>query len=86
MVYKILNGHVILESELLPKFKNHPPMRECNYATVGRKNQLKEPQPNLQITENTFFFAIPKIWNQRVSEKQAEAPSVDNFKQYFDKE
>ena len=80
MVYKILNGHVILESEMLPKFNNVRPIRECNAPTVGHEYHLKEPPEGLQTTQNTFFFSIPKIWNQKVTEEQARAPSVDAFK------
>ena len=69
MAYKILNGHVILNSELLPKYQNPRPMRECNFATVGPKYQLMEKQSRLKVTESTFFYSIPTIWNQRVSER-----------------
>ena len=85
MAYKILNGNVILEPEMLPKFR-HSKMRICNSAPVGYQNQLIEPQATLHVTESTFFYSIPEIWNQRVTEKQAKSPSVDAFKAYFDKE
>ena len=86
MAYKILNGHVILNPDLLPKFQNQRPMRECNFATVGPKYQLMETQSRLKVTESTFFYAIPPIWNEMVLEKQAEAPSIDAFKKHFDKD
>ena len=85
MAYKILNGLVILEPDMLPKFR-HSKMRSCNSAPVGYQNQLIEPQATLHVTESTFFYSIPEIWNQRVTEQQAKSPSVDAFKAYFDKE
>ena len=84
MVYKILNGHVILDSEMLPKFKNDKP-RQCNFPTVGRKNQLIEPPIGLHVTKSTFFYSIQKIWNSKVTKAQAEAPSIDAFKNYMKK-
>ena len=78
MAYKIINGHVILEPNMLPK--NQRPMRECNAANVGKENQLIESSGRLQVIENTFFYFIPKIWNQRVTPAQAKAPSIDAFK------
>ena len=84
MVYKILNGHVILDSEMLPKFKNDKP-RQCNLPTVGLKNQLIEPPIGLHVTKSTFFYSIQKIWNSKVTEAQAEAPSIDAFKNYMKK-
>ena len=83
MAYKIINGYVILESNLLPKFKNYGPLRQCNSANVGYANQLIEPVARLQIIEHTFFYSVPKIWNQTVRPAQAEAPSVDAFKGHF---
>ena len=44
MVYKILNGHVILEPEMLPKVL-HKRSRKCNSETVGYEKELIEPQP-----------------------------------------
>ena len=84
MVYKILNGHVILEPEMLPKYHHERP-RKCNSVPVGYENELTEPQARLQIVEPTFFYSIPALWNQHVSERQAKSPSVDTFKTYFDK-
>ena len=82
MAYKILNEKVILESNLLPKFLTTRP-RQCQSANVGLENQLVEPQPRLQVTGHTFFYSIPTIWNQRISKQQANAPSVDSFKNHF---
>ena len=83
MAYKIINGYVILDSNLLPKFKNFGPLRQCNSANVGYANQLIEPSAILQIIEHTFFYSVPKTWNETVSPAQAQAPSVDAFKGHF---
>ena len=83
MAYKIINNHVILDPGMLPKFKTHRPLRQCKAAQVGMKNQLEEPQSRLKVTGTTFFYEVPKLWNQRVSPAQAEAVSVDSFKKYF---
>ena len=80
MAYKILNGHVILEQSLMPKLKYQRPMRQCNGVKVGSANQLVEPQSRLDVTGSTFFFATPKLWNNLVTPSQANAPSVDAFK------
>ena len=53
MAYKIINGHVILEPTMLPKFDNHRPLRQCNGVKVGSKNQLAEPQSRLEVTGST---------------------------------
>ena len=82
MAYKIINGHVILEPNMLPKV-NKQKQRECNIPNVGIDNQLLEPPPKLKITDKTFFNSIPKIWNDRVKPSQAKAPSVDAFKEHF---
>ena len=83
MVYKILNGQVILKPNMLPKSNLKPTLRQCNASNVGIDDQLVEPSSRLQITENTFFYSIQKIWNQRVTPTQAKAPSVDAFKKHF---
>ena len=83
MAYKIVNGHVILDSEMLPKMQYQRPTRICNETKVGYENQLVEPTSTLDVAKTTFFFATPNIWNNCVSSLQAEAPSVDAFKQHF---
>ena len=83
MAYKIINGHVILESNLLPKINTNRPQRQCNFANVGKEHQLSEPSARLQVTQNTFFYHIPKIWNKLVTPDQAKAPSVEAFRTYF---
>ena len=85
MAYKIINGHVILEPNMMPKLNLKRPIRECNEAKVGLKNQLMEPQSRLDITKNTFFYATPKLWNENVTPSQAAAPSADAFKAHFKK-
>ena len=83
MAYKILNEKVILEQNMLPKMKFQRLRRQCNESRVGAQNQLVEPQPRLDVTASTFFYSIPKIWNNSVTPKQANAPSVDAFKTHF---
>ena len=77
MAYKIINGYVILDSNLLPKARNTGRQRECNAPKVGIDNQLIEPPPGLKTTSKTFFYSVPKL------SEQAEAPSVDAFKEHF---
>ena len=79
----IINGHVIVESEMLPKVHYKRPTRICNEVKVGYLNQLVEPSSRLDVVENTFFFATPKLWNNCVSPLQANAPSVDAFRNHF---
>ena len=80
MAYKIINGHVILESSLLPKFNYQRPVRECNGVKVGAENQLAEPPSRLDVTGSTFFYSTPKLWNNLLTPSQTNAPSVDAFK------
>ena len=67
MAYKIINNAVILDPNMLPKFTDNHKQRQCNAPNVGKENQLIEPRPTLQTTSKTFFYSIPKIWNQRVT-------------------
>ena len=84
MAYKIINGKVILDPNMLPKIRNtRQPHRECNTAKVGIENQLFEPASELKMAAKTFFYSIPKIWNQSVTPLQAKAPSVDAFREHF---
>lgn len=53
------------------------------FGKVGIENQLLEPQARLKSNQNTLFYSIPKIWNQKVTPEQAKVPSVDAFKQHF---
>ena len=85
MVYKIINDKVILESEMLPKFSAKQPIRPCNEAKVGFKNQLAVPPNRIDITGHTFFYNAPRVWNNTISENQANAPSIDAFKNHFKK-
>ena len=84
MAFKIINNCVILEPQMLPKVYNARP-RHCNNTKVGFKNQLFEPQARLDVVDNTFFYATPKLWNQNISQLQASANSVDKFKNHFKK-
>ena len=83
MAYKILNDHVILDAEMLPKFYSERPSRKCNNVNVGPKNQLLEQKSRLDVTERTFFYETPKLWNRLVTPLQANAPSIDAFKKHF---
>ena len=85
MAYKIINGHVILKPDMLPKYKSSRSQRHCNASNVGYSNKLVEPTSVLQSTEKTFFYSVQKMWNHRVTPSQARAPSVDAFKQHFKK-
>ena len=83
MAYKIINENLILEPNMLPKATNNGKQRKCNETKVGIENQLLEPVPKLLTSSKTFFYSIPKLWNQMISPSQAKAPSVDAFKQHF---
>ena len=85
MAYKIINGKVILDSNLLPRVFSQRPMRQCNFAKVGNEYQLKEPSPRLQVTKNTFFYSVPEMWNHLVTPAQAKAPSIEAFKAHMSK-
>ena len=85
MAYKILNGDLILEPDLMPKMQFQRPIRGCNQPKVGSDNELKEPQSDLDVAGKTFFYATPRIWNHTISSSQANAPSVEAFKRYFKK-
>ena len=57
--------------------------RKCNEVRVGTENQLLEPPSRLDVTGHTFFYTTPKLWNNNVTPKQANAPSIDSFRRYF---
>ena len=86
MTYKILNGHVILAPEMMPRVEYQRPYRQCNEDRVGYQNKLVEPSSRTDVAKNTFFFATPKLWNNCISSEQANAPSVDAFKHHFKKQ
>ena len=85
MAYKIINGHVILDPKTMPNLEYQHLSRKCNESKVGYHNQLVEPPCTIEVAQKTFFFATPKLWNDSVSPLQANAPSVDAFKQHFKK-
>ena len=82
MAYNIINNKVILDPSLLPKSAR--PLRKCN-GNTNLKHQLQEHIPRLEVTGKTFFLSIPRLWNQRVTETQASATSIDAFKRHFNK-
>ena len=77
--------HVILDHNMMPKVEYQRPTRKFNEVKAGYENQLFEPSSRIEVAKNTFFFATPKLWNNIVTSKQANAPSVDAFKQHFKK-
>ena len=79
MAYKILNGNVILESEMLPKSNSKQPSRKCKGVKFP-ECELIEPFSKLDNVQTTFFYAVPKLWNKTVTEALAKAPSTDAFK------
>ena len=81
MAYKIINDKVILSSNMLPRPIR--PLRNCNVGSVGTENQLFEPISRLKTVEKTFFYQVPKLWNNIVTREQASAPSLDSFKNQF---
>ena len=61
MAYKILNDHVIIPPESLPRNCQNRPSRQCTRTNVGNKNKLIEKYARLDTTRKTFFFDIPKM-------------------------
>ena len=86
MTYKIVNDHLILDSNSMPKAEYQRPNRKCNEMKVGYENQLVEPPWNTDVAKHTFFYAAPLLWNTTVSASQANAPSVDAFKENLKKQ
>ena len=78
MTYKIINGLVILEPDMMPRV-DYQRSRKCNETKVGYKNQLIEPPCNIQAAQSTFFYATPNLWNN------CTTPSVEAFRQHFKK-
>ena len=79
MAYKILNNHVILTPDYLPKNRSGRPTRKI----IDQEYLLEEKYSRIYEIQKTFFYSVPKLWNNTVSAKQAKAPNVDNFKKYF---
>ena len=79
MAYKIINGHVILESDMLPTAILKQPSRKCKGVKFP-DSQLIEPFSKLDNVQTTFFYNTPKLWNKTVTESLANAPSIDAFK------
>ena len=46
-------------------------------------NQLFEPIARLITVGKTFFYQVPKLWNNIVTREQASAPSFNSFKNHF---
>ena len=56
MAYKIINDHVILDPNLMPKLQYQRLSRKCNDVKVGYKNLLIEPPCAKDVVLKTFFF------------------------------
>ena len=84
MAFKIINGYVILESDMLPKSKSKQPFRKCKGIKFP-EYQLIETFSTIDNAQSTFFYAIPKLWNETVTEALANAPSIDAFKNHLKK-
>lgn len=80
MVYKIINGKVILPPDCLPRVNHNRPTRGCSEVPVGAANQLVERPTRLITTAKTFFYSGPQLWNMKVTPTRANAPSIDAFK------
>ena len=83
MCYKIINGHLILTPDYLPKSNQIRPSRSCNTVKVGTLHQLQETQSKLSNPSKTFFFEAPTLWNNNVTPSQASALSVESFQKQF---
>ena len=79
MAFKILNNHVILKPEYLPKKKTSRIIRTSH----TQEYKLEERFSRLVSTEKTFFYSVPTLWNNTISAVQAMAPSIDAFKKHF---
>ena len=83
MAFKILNDLVILDKDALQRKHRDRPSRACSDVLVGPLHQLEEPIARVTSVQNTFFYAVPKLWNNKVKPEQAAATSVLSFKRYF---
>ena len=79
MAYKILNNHVILTPDYLPKNKSDRPTRKI----IDQEYLLEEKHSRIDEIQKTFFYFVSNLWNNTVSAKQSKAPNVDNFKKCF---
>ena len=79
MAFKILNKLVILTPDTLPRKFPARPTRMTNDS----KYLLEEPFARLSVIQNTFFYSVPRLWNSRITQPQANASSVNSFKSYF---
>ena len=74
MAFKILNGHVILEPDLLP------PKTFIQKTRNENRDQLEVPFSKIDNAKKTFFYDVPSLWNSQISAEQANAPSIEAFK------
>ena len=58
MAYKIINDHVILDPNLMPKLQYQRLNRKCKEVKVGYQNQLIEPPCAKDVVLKTFFFPL----------------------------
>ena len=85
MAYKIINRFVILEPNMLPKAEIKRPDRKGYGKKIEAKYQLKELHSRLDITNSTFFYETPRLWNTMITSSQAISPSAEAFKSHFSK-
>ena len=83
MAFKILNDFLILDKSSLPKKSHFRPSRKCSDVLPGPEYQLEEQFARLNTVQNTFYFDVPKLWNNLVTQEQASSTSIDAFKSYF---
>ena len=79
MAYKILTNKVILTPDYLPKNETTHPTRK----PIGKEYLLEEKHSRLDQAQKTFFFSVPALWNNSITDKQAKSKNVDSFKKYF---
>lgn len=82
MAFKILNGAVILPPDVLPRATSSR-ARSCNEPNVGAANKLYVPRARLLTTNRTFYYSAPRLWNEKVTSAQANAKTLESFKDYF---
>ena len=85
MAYKIIKENVILDSNMLPLTQTKQPNRKCKGKVPTSQYQLEEPFCKVDMSKKTFFHAVPRLWNSSITDSQANAPSVEAFKQHFKK-
>ena len=73
---------VILPPDVLPRATSSR-ARSCNEPNVGAANKLYVPRARLLTTNRTFYYSAPRLWNEKVTSAQANAKTLESFKDYF---